>query len=536
MMARKAVAEMIALQRRIFKRQRRLIESSEIHQTAGFVRYRNEYRRAVDSYLHEAGFGAMCDAIAAARVAYVADYHTLRLAQKTLLTILRAAMHQVDNISLAVEFVDQRYQEELDRFLEGRISETTFLGRIRYREHWPYDIWPNFKPIFELAAEQGFPVIAIDSDAGLPLARRDTVAARIIADLARRHPASTIVVSAGQMHMAPSHLPAKVDLAFIAAGLEAPERVIVYQNAEEIYWQLAQEGREEAEVVLVAPGEYCVNNTPPLVQQLSYLHWVHFDEDLIEYTQAEQTVRSLISDLARYLKLDAGDAAQRVRVMVPGDLDLIDVLEDAELPEGARRQILLQAEAQESACIPALELIYLATLSVNHAAEEATHYLRHVISGGEEPAGAADRFYFTALNEACAFFGSKVINPKRKADHPGRLRTMLAGARRRKRMEPEDHAAEFALAHLAWERSDMEGRAPLRGAHNLADPTVFNAAAHFLGYIMGDRLYYGLTDGVVPKALIRELFVADLAAEGVATRRYIELSRQLLAVKIPRRI
>ena len=212
------------------------------------------------------------------------------------------------------------------------------------REQWPYDIWPNFKPLFDLAAEQGFPVVAIDADYQLPLPERDRLAANIIAKAAHRHPEATVIVSTGQMHVAPPHLPAKVDLAFIAAGLSSPERVIVYQNAEEIYWQLAAEGREEVEGVQVAPGEYCVNNTPPLVQQLSYLHWVRFDEELIEFTQLEATVQSLIKDLAEYLDLEIGDAAERVRVLKPGDLELLDAL-----PQEQRRVDLQRRRRQPPA-------------------------------------------------------------------------------------------------------------------------------------------------------------------------------------------
>jgi hypothetical protein len=535
LLARRAVAEVIQLQRRIFERQRKLIESNEAHQTPGFGRYRNEYRRAVSGYLAESGFGALCDAVAGARVAYVADYHTHRLAQKTLVTLVRAVQAQVENLVLATEFVHRRHQAELDRFLAGGIAEATFLKRIRYREQWPYDIWPNFRPLFELAAEHGLPMVAIDADYQLPLPERDRLAAQEIARAALENPDATIIVSVGQMHVAPPHLPAKVDLAFLRAGLPAPERVVVYQNAEEIYWQLAAGGREGVEVVQVAPNEYCVNNTPPLVQQLSYLHWIRFDEDLIEYTQLEATVRSLIGDLAAYLELDARDAPKRVRVLMPGDLELLDVIESAGLSEREKKQILRRAEAEESICIPSLELVYLATLSVNHAAEEAAHYLKHVVSGGFEPDDPRDLFYFVVLNEACAFFASKVVNPKRKADHPGRLRAIVAQARRRRALSDDEAAAEAALEHLAWERGVKRSR-KFSAFSRLARPAVFNAAAHFLGYVLGDRLYYGLTAGAVHKQAIRALFQAPLDKPGEALAAYLDLSDALKSVKLPRRI
>jgi uncharacterized iron-regulated protein len=151
---RQAVSEMIALQRRIFERQREIIEANESHVSRGFTRYRNEYRRAVSSYLSISGFGALCDAIASSRVAYVADYHTLSLAQKTFVKLLAGIMHQTDNICLVTEFVRVEYQDVLDLYLQGKIKERAFLKQIHYKKHWPYDIWPNFKPIFDFAIDR----------------------------------------------------------------------------------------------------------------------------------------------------------------------------------------------------------------------------------------------------------------------------------------------------------------------------------------------------------------------------------------------
>ncbi len=364
-MARRAVSEMIDLQRRIFDRQRKIIETNEAHPSQGFTRYRNEYLKAVSGYEAESGFGSLCDAIAQARIVFIADYHTLRLAQRTFVKLIHGVMHQVDNLCLAMEFINVECQKDLDLYLKGKIKERTFLRRIRYREQWPYDIWPNFKPIFEMAGDQGFPMVGIDSNAGLALSKRDQIAATQIKNAALRFPDSTILVYTGQMHVAARHLPAAVDREFIKSKIQAPKRVIVFQNAEEIYWQLAEARREGVEVVKIDAESYCVNNTPPLVQQLSYLHWLQFDQELLEYTELEATVRSLIRNLGRFLKLPFKKAASEVRVLMPGDLDLMATLDEGELSAMEKRQILASAEAEESACIPSLQAIYLATLSVN---------------------------------------------------------------------------------------------------------------------------------------------------------------------------
>jgi hypothetical protein len=324
-----------------------------------------------------------------------------------------------------------------------------------------------------------------------------------------------------------------VDREFVRAGLSVPERVIVYQNAAEIYWQLAREGREEVEVVKVDSESYCVNNTPPLVQQLSYLHWIQYDEELLEYSELESTVRSLIRNLGRFLGLKKGVVGEDVRVLAPGDLDLVNVLRRGGMAADEIEQVLAQVEAEESAYIPQLNLIYLATLSVNHAAEEAAHYVKHQAAGGKPPAELRDLFYYLILNEACGFLGSKVINPKRKTDHSGKLRQIVARARGKKRKLDEEKAAAVALSHLAWERGQTKR---WKAALALKNPAVFHAAAHILGYILGDRLYYGLTDGAIAKRDIRRLFVTPLDGEGEALEMYLQLSSSLRSVRIPRRI
>jgi hypothetical protein len=176
----------------------------------------------------------------------------------------------------------------------------------------------------------------------------------------------------------------------------------------------------------------------------------------------------------------------------------------------------------------------MATLSLNHAAEEAAHYLKQAVSKGESPVDLKDRFYYHVMNEACGFFGSKVINPKRKTDHHGSLRRIAAGARNKKgKVSIEERAALFVLEHLSWERHGRVGR---RGAKSLTDPLVFNAAAHMLGYMLGDRLYYGLTTGTVDKKSIRSLFVEPLDGPDEALTKYLAFTELLRDTKVPRRI
>ena len=84
-----------------------------------------------------------------------------------------------------------------------------------------------------------------------------------------------------------------------------------------------------------------------------------------------------------------------------------------------------QVASSESYFIPRIPLVYLANLSINHVSEEATHFLKHLCVAAELPTDPIDRFYANTLHEAIGFFGSKVINHKRKAATEIDFRYML---------------------------------------------------------------------------------------------------------------
>ncbi len=533
--AKRAVLEMISFQRKMFERQRLLIEADEAHLSKGFNQYRNEYRKSVSGYTALSGFGSLCDAVASSKIAYIADYHTLKLAQRTFVKIIRGIMPQVDQICICMEFVPIDRQESVDRFLKRKISEQTFLKRIEYRKHWPYDIWPNFKPVFDLAAEQGFPVIGLDSESSLPLKKRDSLAAEQIFKAAERFPEALLLVFVGQMHVSPSHLPAFVNGAFTKASMPAPSSVIVYQNAEEIYWKLAEQGKSEVEVVKVDANSFCINNTPPLVQQLSYLHWIQAAGDMLELNEQETQVRSLIGNLGTFFGLPWEKAAASVRVLLAGDVDIKELLRNPKLSTLEKKKGMIRVRINHGASIAMLHTLYFETLSVNHVAEESACYLKQFVSNATTPSDLKDRFYFCVVNDACGFLGSKILNPKRKTDHEGKLRKIVASiGKDRSLPTPNDLAAEFVLNHIALERRKRPLSA--KSAALLKDPMVFYRAAHILGCILGDRLYYGLTSGAISKAELKSLFVDPVDTPGRALIVYLSFLRRVRDVKMPHRI
>ena len=54
--------------------------------------------------------------------------------------------------------------------------------------------------------------------------------------------------------------------------------------------------------------------------------------------------------------------------------------------------------------------------------------------------------------------------------------------------------------------------------------------------MLGDRLYYGLTTGVITKKIIRAAYLAKYDKPGEALEMYLSLREMVKGVKIPRRI
>ena len=182
----------------------------------------------------------------------------------------------------------------------------------------------------------------------------------------------------------------------------------------------------------------------------------------------------------------------------------------------------------ESYYIPRAKMVYLGNLSVNHASEEATHFLRH-ISGrhASEPKLLIDAFYARCLEEALGFLGSKVINHKRTCPSPQFFERSLRSR--------TSTAREKELASLVLKHTRMEEGKPARGMAEVyeCDVDMFNAVTHVIGYRIGNKLYYALLDGHIDKEEIREMFFDSFEEEGSALASFLYVNTRLLDVNVP---
>lgn len=515
--------------------QARIGEAIEGYSDA-FRRYEARYQATVQKARGPSSYGALIDATRAARVVLAGDYHTFAAAQRAFLQLLEA-QPAGDRIAVALEMLLGKHQPTIDRYLAGRITEATFLRRIELARHWPFGASDGLRAIFALARARGWPVVAIDLEASGPtaLAERDQYAAARIAEALAASPELRAFALIGECHLAPDHLPRAMKRQLASHGLDG-EVLRVHQNPDAVWFDLDARGlAEEHDVLDLGDSAFALLTASPLVCQQSFLTWLEQADEgsplapIEDPESGERLVQQAQEVICRALELPLPGPGL-LEVVGPHDLSFFERLEGSGgFSRRELRELRAQILASESYYLPRARMIYLATLSLSHAAEEAAHALRHSLSGEglDEPQLLRDAFYCRVMNEAIGFLGSKLVNPKRRCPHPEEL----AGLARDTTPSLDREAAQLVLAHKELERG-RAAREVVRAFQSSAE--VFNAVTHLLGYILGDQLYYALMRGKIPARDVRRLFHEPLEEEGAAVLAYFELIGRVGRVRVPR--
>ncbi|MBI2500110.1 MAG: hypothetical protein HYW02_01265, partial [Deltaproteobacteria bacterium] len=283
---------------------------------------------------------------------------------------------------------------------------------------------------------------------------------------------------------------------------------------------------------------FCLINTPPIVWQQSYLNWLEHEEGSIDYVDAKHSFLELLRRIAEFLKISLDPSQwEDVEVFTCGDLSFLKKLEeDGSFTRQQLRQIKKQILASESYSIPSKKYIYLANLSINHAAEEASHFLKFLCAGPEEARYLVDAFYANALHEAFGFFGSKIINHKRKCFHEKEYEGLVNYLR--SPGSPKSRRLQMEMALLILDHKEKEKRGdPIRHKRFFKmGPDLFLGVTHGLGYMLGDKLYYAFLAEKISKKEMKELFCDPMREEGRPFEIYMGLVRRFRRVNVPRRV
>jgi len=525
---------------------------SEIYEALGplsapLQRYSDEYYAQFPGEASPVELEAIETAVTDANVAYFGDYHTLLESQKAPLRILESVVATGRKLILTTEVVQLVHQDHLDAYLAGDLDEGAFLSAIEYDRTWGFN-WRNYRLHFEFARQHEIQMLAINTDPRVGhdnLEFRDSMAGMLIVEALCRNPDALIAVLFGDLHVAPNHIPARVKQYARGRKIDPIKEVIVYQNVDSVYWSLVERELEQStQAVRVDVNSFCMVNTTPLVMYQSYLNWELNQEELeesvgldtphISSTVMTDQIHEIVHTICRFLELP-NRGLDDFTVHTSRDLDLLDrLIEERRMHRSDLEEFKEQVEQDESFFLVDQKLIYLGNLSIDHAAEEATHYINTKLSGHvRNPPNAVFDFYYRTLKEAIGFLGSKVICQKRSCYHRADFEQLLKdtrGKRLNDRMTQIRQVSRDVLVHLNFEQKFLEsnGAKYPRFQKLYCRPlSVHIGITHSLGYILGDLIYTALMNGEVRRSEVRSFFEERFVAEDRPRELYFDWVKRL---------
>src|SRR5206468_11611726 len=173
------------------------IRAQDSHGRRKYLREFNQAFRSYDSLLDSE---QMRNALQAADVVLVGDYHALPAAQRYAATLIEQRALAGDRpVVLGVETIFARDQHILDEWWRREIDEAELRQRIRFDLDWGYD-WGPFYELLATARDHAEAVYGLDCMPREDLRRsgaRDRHAAAKISELRQPHPDAVIFVLFG---------------------------------------------------------------------------------------------------------------------------------------------------------------------------------------------------------------------------------------------------------------------------------------------------------------------------------------------------
>jgi hypothetical protein len=456
----------------------------------------------------------MRNALCAADVVLVGDYHALPAAQRYAASLLEQRALLGDRpVVLGVETIFARDQHILDEWWRREIDENELRQRIRFDLDWGYD-WGPFHELLVTARDHADAVYGLDCMPREDLRKigaRDRHAAAKIAEIRERHPNAVIFVLFGESHLAPGHLPR-----VLQQQMPGTKVLTVLQNIDALYWRAAGERADKVEAVRVNDDVLCVFNATPLEKYESYRLFLDQWSRCNEGPDFAPTIYNLIDSLVRFLDINRysphnGTQPKFLVDMLPevyggsSDAMLQRLLSRKGVNDQDRQRLLASVEQRGSAYVPQVNAFYVREFQMMHAAEDAARFLHQACQGlpqrlnghvGEGDANgtsqrktATDEFYARVIEHAVAYFGSRVLYPSRPA--------------------PSGEDAQ-QLSRAACEKA---AQSAIR-----ADDSKFETSAQEWGYCIGSQIYEAYLAGKVAPSGLRRLFLAHLDQPGLARK------------------
>lgn len=478
------------------------------------ARYRREYEKEFEKKWRSSSRDELFRRLQKARLVLMGDFHALQQSQKSHLRVLKNFLTGRP-VVLCLECFEAADQDLLNAFMAGKMSEREFLKSIEWSAKWGFP-WDHLRPLIRWAQEKKIPVYGINrifkKRSVASLKSRDFFAAQKLHQILLQHSDAVVFAIYGDLHLAEDHIPGEV---LKLAGPSFRKHLFrIFQNSEKIYFQiLRRELESSVDVVELSATSFCLLSVPPWVKWQNYLMYLERtydlgldeDEESIDYTDHISGYVKIISeelgnplscdDLSVYTAQDTAFWVQVEAHFSPKELKWIETL----IEEGS------------SFYVPSLGIGYLARPTVNHAATLAAKYVHAKWSRTIQNHFDMPRDFLRQIwIEGMAYFGSKIINHKRKTDTVVDLRTALAS---KGASGTDKEPLMLALSQKMHELMVVTNRPEARPILQPKRKRSYLLASVLLGGMMGERLYAAYRNGLIAKTTLMNFAGKPLGTE-----------------------
>ncbi|NET61812.1 MAG: ChaN family lipoprotein [Symploca sp. SIO2E6] len=100
--------------------------------------------------------------LAKADVVYLGETHDSELDHEAQLEILQALYQDNQKIALGMEMFQRPFQEKIDQYLAGEITEAELIEQTEYEQRWGFP-WEYYAPLLRFAKANKLPVLALNT-------------------------------------------------------------------------------------------------------------------------------------------------------------------------------------------------------------------------------------------------------------------------------------------------------------------------------------------------------------------------------------
>ncbi|GIL17497.1 MAG: hypothetical protein BroJett040_12480 [Oligoflexia bacterium] len=515
----------------LYTQVRRHVEQLLGEESVGMRKYRENFEKSFYKRWKPIQRVAFLHKLRVSRVVLLADFHAHHQSQKAQIRLLKNIKNK--KVILGVEFLESKDQALIESYMKGDLSEEKFLEKVKWDQRWGFP-FSHYRPILDWARRSGVRVLGINKyykeRSSRTLKSRDSHSAQVISQILQEDTNSQVWIIYGDWHLAQHHLPREIikqcDM------VEKKDIVTVFQNSEKIFFQAMKQDRDhDLDVVQLSNQEYCLMSVPPWVKWQSYLQFLESELDL-EGEGEEQDYTDHISQYVQILGQDLQVQVDQdsVSVYAPGDESFFEKINNVFSAKDARVLLSLIQREMSFYC-PECDMAFLSRPSVNHASSLAMDIVHAQLSKRDcTPLHFPEDFQLAIFLEAIRYFGSKLINPKRKTDTLMDVRMTLES------QFPGDHGREAMQLAIAEKMREMiyVTSGTLRGTSFLArHKSSYFGAARLLGGMMGEKLYWGYREGRMSRRFIIQLLSHPLGPGSNFHSYYYELVHELDAIPEP---